>query len=226
MHSAGGQESTRVIDFNTHLWTVYSGDHPVSERWGLHFDGQWRRAEFGGKWQQLLLRPGVNFALTRRVQLTAGYAYIRTYPYGEFPARAAFPEHRLYQQVQVTHGWGMMRVQHRSRLEQRFVGTAGPQPRTWTYQNRFRQQVRVEAPLRDSWYLPVFNEIFIGLPPNYGARVFDQNRLFAGVGRAAGRVKVEAGYLNHFVGQRNGRVFEFNNTLLVTVSSSAALRRR
>ncbi len=71
--------------------------------------------------------------------------------------------------------------------------------------------------------MPVFNEVLIGISPNFGARSFDQNRLFIGIGRADGPVKAEFGYMNQFIGQRNGRIFEFNNTLVLAITSTASL---
>lgn len=223
------QPTTRVTDFNQHAWYTYSGDHPVSRKWGVHLEGQWRRSDLGAAWQQYLLRPGVNYALSRSTQLTLGYALVRTYPYGDYPLRTSVPEHRIYQQALVTHTWRSLRFQHRPRLEQRFIKYPDPQPRTWTYQNRFRYMLRAEIPLvsesngRAIWYLPTFNEILIGIAPNYGARPFDQNRLFVGIGRALPGAKVEVGYMNQYIGQRNGRVFEFNNTLFVGVTSNVPL---
>jgi hypothetical protein len=44
--------------------------------------------------------------------------------------------------------------------------------------------------------------------------------LFVGIGRAGTAAKFEVGYMKQFIGQRNGRIFEFNNTLLIAVTSS------
>jgi hypothetical protein len=227
--AAFSQTVPRLIDFNQHFWSTYSGDHRVSGPWGIHLEGQWRRADFGTEWQQLLLRPGLNFAVTPSIQITLGYAYIKTIPYGDFPARIGFPEHRIYQQGQVTRRWRSLRLQHRVRFEQRFLQYPDPQPRSWTYQNRFRYLIKLEIPLvtdasgEVEWYVPAFNEVLIGIPPNYGARPFDQNRLFLGLGRALPGARVEVGYMKQFLGQRNGRIFEFNNTLLLQVTSNVAL---
>jgi hypothetical protein len=112
-------------------------------------------------------------------------------------------------------------MQHRSRLEQRWLRY--PNQTSYTYQNRFRQMERVEIPLKNGWYLPLFDEILFGIPPNFGARTFDQNRAFAGIGRLMGSVKIEGGYMNQFIGQRNGRIFEFNNTFVLSISSGMRL---
>src|SRR5215204_4752029 len=56
------------------MWLVYSGDHPVSGRFGLVFDSHMRLTADGDQQRQLLVRPGVSFALSDRVKLSAGYA--------------------------------------------------------------------------------------------------------------------------------------------------------
>jgi hypothetical protein len=230
---AAAQDSspgTKLLDFNPHGWFSYSGDHPVSGPWGLHFDAQWRRSDFGTEWQQYQLRPGLNYQWSENLLLTLGYVYTRSYPYGEFPARAAFPEHRMYQQALVRHSAGAVRMQHRIRMEQRWIEYPN-QPSEWTYQNRFRYLLKADFPLSKredgsiKWYLPVYDEIVIGIPPNYGARPFDQNRIFAGVGYSTGPVNFELGYLKQFLGQRNGRVFEFNSTLFFTATSNVPLAK-
>ena len=220
---------SKILDFNKHLWVNYSGEHAVRGRWGIHFDAQWRRSDLGTIWQQYQLRPALNFRLSPSLLLTAGYAFTRAYPYGDFPVANAFPEHRTYQQALYTKRAANLTVQQRTRLEQRWIrypnqGPNGP----WTYQNRFRHMVRIEAPIGspdnpNRWYIPVYDEILLGIPPNYGARTFDQNRLAAGVGRAQGAWKAELVYMNQFIGQRNGRIFEFNNTLVFSLMSSAPL---
>jgi hypothetical protein len=139
------------------------------------------------------------------------------------------PSIRIYQQMVINKRARSVTVQQRTRLEQRFIrypneGPNGP----WTYQNRFRHMFRVEVPIsdpdsRNRWYVPVYDEILLGIPPNYGARTFDQNRLAAGIGRVQGHWKAEVVYMNQFIGQRNGRIFEFNNTLVFSIMSSAPL---
>jgi hypothetical protein len=227
--SKAGAQTSKILDVNRHGWFSYSGEHAVKGKWGIHFDAQWRRAEVVKQWQQYQLRPGLNYQASPNVLLTLGYVYTRTYPYGEFPVRAAFPEHRIYQQALIRQPSPSILFQHRLRLEQRFIRYPNSQPVHWTYQNRFRYLLKGELPVTRradgsvEWYIPAFNEILLGIPPNFGFRVFDQNRIFVGIGHTKGSVKVEAGYLNQFLGQRNGRIFEFNNTLFMTVTSSFKL---
>jgi len=97
-------------------------------------------------------------------------------------------------------------------------------------QNRFRYSLKADFRLtgengRMRWYIPAYNEIVIGVPPNYGSRAWDQNRAFLGIGRVLGNIgRAEVGYLNQFLGQRSGLVFESNSTLMVTFTSTMPLR--
>jgi len=68
----------RITDHNFHGWFSYFGDHPIAgSKWGAHLEGQFRRHNVITRWQQLLLRPGVNYQATPAVMLTAGYAFVR-----------------------------------------------------------------------------------------------------------------------------------------------------
>jgi hypothetical protein len=80
---------------------------------------------------------------------------------------------------------------------------------------------RVVVPLgRQPWYFAGWDEILLNYAPLHGARVFDQNRAFAGIGRVVAReTRVEAGYMQQTLLQRNARVLELNHTILFTVTS-------
>ena len=94
-----GPVTTRAADKRTdsngNLWLNYVGDHAIGDGpWGLHLEVQTRRADFGDDWQQLLIRPGINYQLSPTLSVSAGWAYVHTSRYGNYPAAAAFPEHR------------------------------------------------------------------------------------------------------------------------------------
>jgi hypothetical protein len=223
----------RLHDQNLHAWFVYAGDHPVAARWGVHLEGQWRRGYGGFRPQQLLLRPAINFHLSPSVMLSAGYAYARTHRYGEYPVDMAFPEHRIYQQASIQHKAGPLELTHRFRTEQRWLrqralSTFGDLTDfSWRYQNRFRYMIRFVAPLKTTdWSLAFSNELFLNYAPRHGARTFDQNRLYAGIGRRIARdTRLEAGYMLQTLLQRNARVLELNHTIQVSITSRLPFRR-
>jgi hypothetical protein len=227
-------ERRQVVDQPT-AWFMYFGDHAVSSRWALHAEAQVRRAEgtLGTeRWQQLLLRPGVIYTLTRDVRLSAGYAYINTWPYGEQPADGEFDEHRAWQQVQAAHTTGRVEWQHRYRLEQRWVEAAGASVPDRRYSNRGRYLLRVTVPLRGTTtnapgtpYLSAYNEIFLSWGRNVQRNVFDQNRLYGALGlRLTRHTRLELGYLQQLVAKPDGVQLERNHSLQVAVFQASPLR--
>ena len=231
-HPVFSQSSQRISTVNTNGWYNYFGDHPVSERWGIHLEGQWRRHDVITKWQQLLLRPAINFSLNKNLMLTAGYAFVDTYPYGDFPVSYRFPEHRIFQQAVLKHELGKVGLQHRYRLEQRYLGQKA-QPADnridfWRYENRFRYMMRMSIPLEDEkkLYLGVYDEIMVNFGNNVGSNIFDQNRAYAALGYTLGKnTKLEIGYLLQILQQRNGRVIEYNNTFQLSIFSTVPIFR-
>lgn len=231
------QDSSRILASQPNAWFNYFGDHAVSRRWGLHLEGQWRRHGPVDDWMQLLLRPGINYYVNPNVMLSGGYAFIRTYPYGEFPVATAFPEHRFWQQALIRHRpAAKLAMQHRYRLEQRNLGVMsvhldGPPRRTsYRFENRFRYLVRGDIQLtekngRPDWYLAAYNEIMVNFGRNVGANIFDQNRAYLAAGKSLRNgVRLEAGYMNQLLQQRNGRIFELNHTIMVSLFSSIRFR--
>ncbi|GAA4376726.1 DUF2490 domain-containing protein [Hymenobacter koreensis] len=220
----------RVADYNRHAWLVYNGDFRLTSRWGVHTEAQWRRANGLRDAQQNLVRAGLNYHLSNNLLLTGGYAFADTHPYGEYPAAKAFPEHRLYQQVLLRSNEGFLQVQHRYRLEQRWVRFANNPE--YTYLNRARYQLRLAAPLLGPKltagmpYLVASNELFINFGNNVSRNIFDQNRAYAALGYMIRKnVNIEAGYLHQLVQQRHGTVFEHNNTLQLSLNLNLDLRK-
>lgn len=232
--SAPAQDPERVVDPQLHGWAMYFGDHPVSDRWGIHLEGQWRRDGAYTQWQQLLLRPGVNFQLSPAWMFTAGYGYIDTHRYGGYPVAERFPEHRFYQQAQMRNATGRVQWLHRFRLEQRLLGEMQNGVRLrWRHENRYRHMLRAAVPLRGktitkgTWYVAAYDEFFLNFGQNVARNVFDQNRAYVALGRDLGPIgRLEAGYMNQLLQQRNGRIFESNHTLQVAMFSSFPFRKK
>ena len=217
---------------------MYFGDHPAGQGpWGVHFDGQWRRQGVGQKWQQLLLRPGVNYDFSPNVQGSGGYAFIRSHPYGDYQARSRTPEHRLWQQLLLRQKIGKTGLTHRFRLEQRFLGVRDNEAVDderllgYSHRNRFRYFAKGVIPIRrtssdSDYFIAAYNEVMFNFGPNVTNNIFDQNRAYVAVGRKIpGFGTLEVGYLQQTVQQANGRVFEFNHTLQIGLFSTRRLGR-
>jgi hypothetical protein len=226
--------TARQFTSNAHGWFMYFGDHPVKagSKWGIHLEGQWRRHDVVSRWQQLLLRPALNYEVNRNLVLTGGYGLITTHRYGAFPTAAPFPEHRLFQQALVRQAIGKWSLSHRYRLEQRFLGEkrvladGRRELVRWRHENRFRYMFRLMRPIHGPWGVALYDEFFLNFGRNVAANVFDQNRAYAALTHSLGKAsRIEVGYLNQIVQQRNGRIFENNHTVQVAIYSTLPLRR-
>ena len=222
-----------IFDSNSNLWINYVGDHAIAgSPWGLHLEVQNRRADSGRDWQQLLLRPGVNYALHPNLSFSAGWAYVKTYPYGDHPAVHAFPENRAWEQVVYTGKALGLEWQNRLRLEQRWIGemkntSTGWDVNRWRYENRIRYMLRTTVPLTENkkTYLALWDEVFVNFGSNVAGNTFDQNRAFAGVGRKlTDPTRVELGFMEQTLQRRHAssatpQVWENNHTITLWVIS-------
>ncbi len=230
-------QGRRTVD-NAHSWYSYFGEHSLGGRWSLWTDVHVRREGLGATWQQLLIRPGLTYRLNDRARLGAGYGYIVTHQYGDDPIPARFPEHRVWQQLVLTHDAGRVQFAQRYRMEQRWLGvmdtSARPRGgddrvRDWRRLSRVRYQLRATLPLRTGPvgpYATAFNEAFVAVGRSGRANVFDQNRAFAGLGwRFTARWRAEAGFMQQLIIRADGRSAEDNRTLAVSVFSTTPLLR-
>jgi len=214
------------VDHNAHGWYIYFGDHPIRDsKWGVHLETQWRRHDVVQKWQQLMLRPGVNYQVNRSLTLTAGYAYVRSFTYGDFTVPApSFPEHRLWEQAWWRYSGKSLNWGTRIRFENRFLGS--PAGATFRYENRLRLYQQVTKPLNSGTYLTAYDEFWIYVKPYVARSVFDQNRAYGAVGfPLSPTLRIELGYMNQALLRRPGSVLESNHTLMFSIFSVAPLFR-
>lgn len=234
-HPAPGQNN-RTNTRNNIGWYNYFGTFQVSGNFGIHTEYQWRRNNFGTDWQQSLLRVGLNYNPSSRVQLRAGYAWIETFAYGDIPLNSLgrdFTEHRVFEMVQLAHREGIVDLSHRFMLEQRFVGRYSNASLShedeFPLQNRIRYMFRLQIPLKEKEvkdktpYVAMYNEVFIGFGKNVNANVFDQNRIGILLGyRFNKSIRIEGGYLNQtlqYGRQINGHsVFQNNNGFIINAN--------
>lgn len=224
---------------NNNVWITYNGDHKVNDKWGIHFDGHIRRNDFLNKGQQLLLRPGINYHVNNAVSFGAGYAYAYTNKYGVFPSPAAFPENRFWEQLQIKTQLNKLEWVNRLRIEQRFVNTPIKntrgiyEPGDAVYTNRFRIMNRLSIPFKGkninpgSTYFTIMDEFMLNSGKNVALNIFDQNRAYLAIGHFLPKLgKLELGYMMQSIVKADGIRIEKNNTLQLTLNSTANFYRK
>lgn len=217
---------------------MYFGNHRITDHWGVHTEYQLRRSGWGENWQQSLVRLGVDYFLSSGLQVTAGYGWIVSYPYGKQPISANTQEHRVWQQLILNQTAWRLYFNHRFRLEQRFIDnmTRGDNNEFhrngFNYRNRGRYRFMINVPLTrntmidNTLFLSLYEEVFIGFGRGIGSNILDQNRLYAALGwRFTKNWNVQAGYLNHYVIKPDGVRHERNHTLQVSITFNLDFRK-
>jgi len=230
------QAQTRTHTHNTNAWLMYFGNHKFSNHIGLHAEAQWRRSDIFSENQQLILRTGLDYYFKSNLRFTVGYAFIETYPYGEFAVQHAFPEHRIWQQLLVPQDLGKVKLSHRYRLEQRMIGNASTGKfENGRYENRARYMAKATINLTTG-SRPVFaafyDEVFINFGKEVGYNIFDQNRLYGAIGCSVSpSFKIELGYLYQLIQLRSLEAsslknrIENNHTLQIALFSNVAFTK-
>jgi hypothetical protein len=202
-------------------WLASFNTIKTGAKTSIHSDLQWRSSDELKHTQTLLLRAGLNVHLSKKVIVTAGYAFIhnRRTTGG---ITGYIDEHRIWQQLIFNHTPHRLLTSHRFRLEQRFIGQAivvNNQLRKdgSAYANRFRYFIRnifpfrKQTPFQKGPFAALQNEVFvnIGNTNAVNGEFFDQNRFYLALGwRIHPSFDLEAGYLNQYV---NGRASSFTN---------------
>lgn len=228
----------RQYTTNNNGWYMFFGSFKFTEKVGLHAEAQWRRSNYILDNQQLLLRTGVNYYFNKQVSSTVGYCFVQTYPYGEFPSKIMFPEHRIWEQFQFTSHFGKLEMVTRFRLEQRYVYSPVLKDGVYVvgsdvYTNRFRLLTRFSIPFKGqaigdkTFYITAYEELFINFGKNVAFNIYDQNRAYLALGYKIPKLgKIELGYLNQLVFKGNGIQVENNHTLQLSLTTALDLYRK
>jgi hypothetical protein len=211
-------------------WALYTGTHKISSKVNLMTEYQWRRAEGFKHWQQSLLRLGLEYEINPKVSVMGGYAWIKTFPYGSQPVLHEFNENRVFEQLNLKDKIGRFEIQHRYRLEQRFLEQYAKNATNDivqvdpVYRNRIRYRAMAMVPLSrkemgdNTLFLNVNNELFVGFGKGIAKNPIDQNRFIAALGwRFNAQTNVQVGYLNQFVIKSNATDMERNHSLWISM---------
>jgi hypothetical protein len=195
----------------TGSWLMYFGNQKMNRKWNWHNELQYRDYNFIGDTNQSLLRTGIGYNLTEdNNNLLLGYAFINTQKYlTNSDQKIDSNEHRIYQQFITRQSFGRIFLQHRYRIEERFIPD--------DFQMRFRYLLGINIPInkkkveKNAIYLSAYNEIFI----NAENPLFDRNRLYGALGYVIHKnIKIEAGFMAQTLEKSNRNQFQiaiFNN---------------
>ncbi len=178
-------------------WIMYFGLNRISDDFSIHSEVQYRNHTLEPvNIEQLLLRTGLNYHVSKNAMITAGYAYVASHDFESEQKAPESTEHRIFQQLILINKVSRLKFEHRYRLEQRWVNS--------DYRNRIRYRLMVFLPLNKptittgTFFLGLYDEIFL----NTERVFFDRNRLYGALGYQFNKAtQVQVGYLRQRVNE-------------------------
>ena len=212
------------------VWLGYFNQTRFSNSWGLWADLHVRTKEdFFTNFFQNILRFGLTYYLNDATKLTAGYAYVSTYP-GDNHPHVTQPEHRPWQQIQWHNKYKKIRTMQWVRLEEKFrrrILNQSELASGYNFNYKVRYNFFLQAPLSKKGVQPktlsfVLNdEVHVNFGKQIVYNYFDQNRFFLGFGFQTNKTdQLQFGYMNLFQQLAAGnqyksihaaRIFYFHN---------------
>lgn len=193
------------------LWLASVNTFKLHNKISLLLDLQYRTSDKLRHTQTIIIRPAMNYHISKSAIITTGYAYI--------PSRrtvagssAMIPEQRLWQQFSYVHNFTSSQLSHRLRFEERFIPRAflnGPELEKGRNQltYRFRYFLRYIKPIGQDmsfskgFFFALQNETFLNVANQQvtNGKTFDQNRGYFALAYRYKKMDFEAGYLNQYV---------------------------
>lgn len=200
--------SSRMLGQDSEVgnWFLYFGNQKINDKWNWHNEVQYRNYNFAGDLQQLILRTGFGYNLSENNNnILLGYAFIRSENYiTDSSEKIGSNENRIYQQFITRQNFGRVFIQHRYRIEERFLPD--------NFKLRFRYFLSLNIPVNKksmvdkAIYLSAYDEIFL----NAESPVFDRNRIYGGLGYVINKnFRVEVGFMAQTTENANRNQFQF-----------------
>ncbi|MBD1393087.1 DUF2490 domain-containing protein [Mucilaginibacter glaciei] len=203
-------------------WGAIFHSQRFGKHWGASFDGQFRSASHFDYLRNILLRPSVNYHFDGNKMVALGYAYVTLNGRTASGDKTFRPESRIWQQFTINTKFGSNNtLQHRFRLEQRFLGNT-TNTNNHYFAQRLRYFARAIVPFKHGQafikgpFAALQDEIFVNVQnkEKVNNHFFDQNRAYAALGyRIRKEVDVEAGYLNQYT--KSATAYTINHVIQV-----------
>lgn len=204
-------------------WALSVNTVKINPKWSFIFDTQLRSTDEWKQAETYIFRPGLAYNTSGGWQLSLGVAWIENWRKIS-GVRDGVSDNRVWQQLVKTHGLSGGQLQHRLRMEERFLHdleVSGDNiikknnyfNARFRYFNRYIKSFGKQSRFISGPYWAIQNEFFFniaGLPYSHG-KFFDQSRTYAGIGhRISTAADLELGWMTQYALGRNGNHFVNN----------------
>lgn len=190
---------------------------------GLHTEAQVRNLiVVSGAQENIFFRVGLHWYNTPSSMWTAGYGYFHFKPSDEGVNVPTINEHRIWQQYLSRKRTVQVFMEHRFRLEQRFLTNVNLGTQRLDHRIRYRFQLIFPfytiSPYLRHYFIAGYNEVMLNMRTNTN-EIFDRNRLYGAIGyQVSPKLNFQIGYLNQYAMQPVFDNGEVNHLLQFTVA--------
>lgn len=176
-------------------WAMLFNQSRITDKWSLHSEIQFRSYDVTPNTEQLLIRAGINYHHSQNTLFSGGYGWITNYADdGDIIKPYTVNENRTWEQIILRSSYNRVFIEHRYRLEQRWLNINTIKK----YQDRIRYLLRITVPInkkvvqKNTLFLSLYDEVFINLT----TVPFDRNRAYAALGyQFTDLINLQIGYL-------------------------------
>lgn len=217
------------------LWFGFYNQSRICEKWGTWTDIHLRTKDnFVDNFSQSIIRIGLSYYLTEATKITAGYAYVSTYP-SAANNKVTQPEQRPWQQLQWITRYGQKKMMQGLRLEERFrrkILDDSTLADGSNFNYRLRYNIWYDVPLSKNGIHPksfsfvVNNEVHLNFGKQIVNNYFDQNRFFLGFKyQVSEHDNLQVGYMNLFQQLPAGNRYRNLHTIRLNYYQTLDLRK-
>ena len=215
-------------------WLAYANQTRFSNKFGMWADFHLRTKEdFVKDLSQSIVRVGITYYIRDDIRVTAGYAYVSSYP--STNQNVTVPEHRPWQQFQWQSKHSRLRLMQWFRLEERFrrkLLNPDELDDDYSFNFRLRYNILAMIPLGKQRFEPgslsfvCNNEVHINFGKQIVYNYFDQNRFFLGFALHTNKHdNLQFGYMNVFQQLPAGNKYRSNNGARIFYFHNLDLRK-
>lgn len=175
-------------------WFTHFGNYKISDKFSTSALVQAWDYELADNFNFILYNLSLNYTVSTKVTTTLAYGYADIDSGFETNGPHTF-ENRLSEQIGYKHKLFELPIDHRFRVEQRFLNKLGPN----TFHNRLRYRLGTKITLNNTLFFRVHNE-YITTIGTKKVDAFSENRFYTALGiNASKAVNIQFGYLNRAI---------------------------
>lgn len=174
-------------------WFTYGATYKISDKISLSNVIQSWHYQVADNFNFLFTSLTLNYHLSPKVTTSFAYGWMDI-DRGYESIKPHIYENRLYEQLGYKHKLGKLPIDHRFRIEQRFLNM--PAPTDNVMRSRFRYRLGTKLTLNKTFFVRINNE-FIATVRNGNYESFTENRAYGALGiNVLKSGNLQVGYLN------------------------------